>query len=457
VREYTFTRRDFLRVAAGAAAVAATGAACGSGSEKPKPSGSAAKGGASSSRTLRIAQWNHLVPAYDQWFDGEYTERWGEEHGVQVVVDHLPFAQLRNRADVEVAAQRGHDIFGFISPPPVFEDEVVDHREIVEEVEAKVGKTTSLFERSVLNPKTRKYFGFPEYWAANPVLYRVDLWDQVEPGLKPDTWDNVLRAAPKLKAMGHPLGIGISPDVDPAQSLPALMLAYGSSIQDEESNLAINSPATVEAVKVGAAIFRTGMTDEVFDWDGASDNRYLASGRASLILDALSAMRAVEKQDPKLASQIALAPVPAGPAGQLSPPSVMSVYVIWKFSRNQEMAKQFLVDLALNYREVFLRSEFYNLPAFPGAVPDLGELVANDARAQPPDKYALLADATRWSTNLGHPGHTNAAVDEVVNQYLIPQMFAAAARGEMTPEEAVRAAEAQIKPIFEKWRQQGKI
>ena len=135
----------------------------------------------------------------------------------------------------------------------------------------------------------------------------------------------------------------------------------------------------------------------------------------------------------------------------------MSVYVIWKFSRNQEMAKQFLVDLALNYREAFLRSEFYNLPAFPGAVPDLGELVANDARAQPPDKYALLADATRWSTNLGHPGHTNAAVDEVVNQYLIPQMFAAAARGEMTPEEAVRAAEAQIKPIFEKWRERGKI
>jgi len=36
-------------------------------------------------------------------------------------------------------------------------------------------------------------------------------------------------------------------------------------------------------------------------------------------------------------------------------------------------------------------------------------------------------------------------------------MFAAAARGEMSAEEAVRAAEAKVKPIFDKWREQGKI
>jgi multiple sugar transport system substrate-binding protein len=36
-------------------------------------------------------------------------------------------------------------------------------------------------------------------------------------------------------------------------------------------------------------------------------------------------------------------------------------------------------------------------------------------------------------------------------------MFAAAARRELSAEEAVSAAEAQIKPIFEKWRERGKI
>ncbi|MDQ3945119.1 MAG: extracellular solute-binding protein [Actinomycetota bacterium] len=438
--------------------MAATGAACGSGSDKPKADRAKAEGStAKGDRTLRIAQWGHLVPAYDDWFDNDYTKRWGDQHDVEVVVDHLPFAQLRNRADVEVAAQRGHDIFGFVSPPPIYEDEVIDHREIIEEVEGKAGRMTPLVERGVLNPKTAKYFGFPAFWVANPALYRIDLWERAEPGLRPDTWDDVVRAGPKLKAMDHPVGIGMAPDIDHAQCLPALLYAYGSSIQDEAGNLTINRPATVEAVKVGTAIFEGGMTEEVFGWDGASDNRYLASGRASLIIDAISAIRAAEKQDPGLASQIALASIPGGPAARLSPPSVQSVYVIWNFSRNEELAKQFLVDHALNYREAFLRSEFYNLPGFPGTVPDLQELVANEPRAQPSDKYALLADATSWSTGLGHPGHHTAAIDDVTNQYLIPQMFAAAARGEMSAEDAVKRAESEMQPIFAKWKERGKI
>lgn len=448
-------RRGFLRLGGIATlAAAGLGTGCNSGSTKPE---TVAKSATKAGKTLRIAQWGHFVPGYDGWFDQDYTKRWGEQHDVQVVVDHLPFAQIRNRADAEVAAQNGHDIFGFVTPPPVYEDDVIDHREVVEEVEARAGNMAPLIERSVLNPKTGKYFAFADFWQANPALYRVDLWEQVEQGLSPDTWDDVVRAGPKLKALGHPVGIGMSPDLDVAACLHTFLYAYGSSIQDEAGNLTINRPATVEAVRVGAAIYRGGMTDEIFGWDGASDNRYLASGRASLTIDAISAVRATEKQDPGLAGQIALAPVPAGPEARLSPPSVMNVYVIWGFSRNQELAKQFLVDHALNHREAFLRSEFFNLPPFPGTVPDLATLVAGDPQIQPPDKYALLAEATSWSTNLGHPGSTNAAVDEVVNQYLVPQMFAAAAKGEMTAEEAVAAAEAQMKPIFDRWRAKGKI
>ena len=122
-----------------------------------------------------------------------------------------------------------------------------------------------------------------------------------------------------------------------------------------------------------------------------------------------------------------------------------------------EHVSKFLVDLALNYRDAFVHSGFFNLPAFPGAIPDLATLVSKDDKAKPPDKYALLRDATSWSTNIGHPGHANAATEEVFNKFIVPKMFAAAARGGVGPAEAVAAAEAQMKPIFEKWRDQGKI
>ena len=137
--------------------------------------------------------------------------------------------------------------------------------------------------------------------------------------------------------------------------------------------------------------------------------------------------------------------------------SVVQVFVIWQFAKNQEAAKRFLVDLALAAREDFLQSRYYNLPAFPQSVPDLAQLLTRDDRARPVDKYALLAGAEQWSTNIGHPGHDNAATSEVFFAFLIPQMFAAAARGELTAEEAVKRAHAQAVPIFDKWRERGKI
>ena len=455
-------RRGFLRLAGGAAGLAAVGFGSGCGGSESRErgtTGTTVSGPGGGDRTLRIAQWSATasgITTYDDWFDNQYTQRWGETHDVRVVVEHFRVAELSARAEADVAAQGGHDIFGFTSPPANFEDHVLDHREIVEEAEAKLGKATALAERSVRNPVTGKYFGFPEFWTALPVHYRTDLWDTAASGGRPTTWDDVLRTAPRLRAAGHPVGLGLSEDHESTWSLLGLMHAYGSSIQDEGGNLAIKAPATVEAVKVAANLFRGGMNDEVFGWDAVANNRLLASGKGSLIVNGISALRLIEEQDPDLASKIGLGPMLGGPAGARSP-YLIGVYVVWKFTSSADLARRFLVDLALNYRDAFVQSQFYKIPAFPGAVQNLSELVTSDTRAQPPGKYGLLAQASEWSTNLGHPGYANGAVEEVFNRHLIPRMFATAARGMKTAEEAVNLAAAEAAPIFDKWRERGKI
>ncbi|MDQ3945120.1 MAG: hypothetical protein M3357_08245, partial [Actinomycetota bacterium] len=130
------SRREFLRLTAGAAAAVSVGARCNSGSGDD-PSGKADNEKDKGRATLRIAQWNHFVPAFDAWFDSEYAPRWGDEQGVRVIVDHFPLTELSTRAAAEVAAQRGHDLFQFTATPSAFEDEVVDHRDIIEEVQGK--------------------------------------------------------------------------------------------------------------------------------------------------------------------------------------------------------------------------------------------------------------------------------------------------------------------------------
>ena len=90
--------------------------------------------------TLRIIQWSHFVPAYDKWFDNIYIKRWGEANDTEVLVDHINQADIPARAAAEVAAQSGHDIFFFLSPPAAYEDQVINHAEIVQEVTKKRGK-----------------------------------------------------------------------------------------------------------------------------------------------------------------------------------------------------------------------------------------------------------------------------------------------------------------------------
>jgi multiple sugar transport system substrate-binding protein len=446
------SRRRFLQMAGLAAA--GTGVGCrpkapGTGTSTPKPG--AARG------QLRIIQWSHFVPAYDAWFDKVYTRQWGQKNNVEVIVDHIPFAELPTNATSEIQKQSGHDLHWFLSPRPAYEDQVIDHTEIVQEVERQVGKMLPLVDRSVFNPRTKKYFGFSDTWAPDPVHWRKDLWEQVAPGRTPDSWDDILAAGPKLKAGGHPIGIGLSNDIDANMALMSLLHSFGAYLQTEDANVAINRKETVAAVKFASQLFNKAMPRDVLSWDARSNNEYLLAGTGSLIMNAVSALRTIEKNKPDLAANISLAKMPQGPVQRLGLEHVMGVYVVWKFAANQEMARKFLVDLVVNYREAFVQSESYNMPSFPGSVKDLKTLIETDKTSKPANKLAVLADADTWSTNVGHPGNTNAAIDDVFYKYLIPQMFAQAATGRLSAEESVKATETQMKAIFDNWRKLGKI
>ena len=91
-------------------------------------------------------------------------------------------------------------------------------------------------------------------------------------------------------------------------------------------------------------------------------------------------------------------------------------------------------------------------------MPQLDGWLAKDPYgANPADKLAFLKDATEWSTNISYPGPSNTAIGEVFGTFVIPNMFASAARGEASPGGRVAQAEAQIKPIFERWRKRGLV
>jgi len=413
---------------------------------------------------LRIMQWAHFVPAYDQWLDNTYVKRWGEANDTEVKVDHINNALLYSTGASQVAAQSGHDLFWFISPPSTFQKQVVPVTDIVQEVSRKLGPMSRVARKSTYNPRTKQFYGFPDDYAPDPVQYRRSHLQ--EAGVSLNSWESLRQGAPKLKAIGHPVGLGMSNEIDSNMLLTSLLYCYGGFIQNEENRIVIGQGAprrgAIQALTVMRDIYRRGMSDEVFAWTAASNNQAFLAGRLSVALNAISIARSAELSgNTPLSDDTWLASIPRGPHMRMGNEHVMGVFVIWKFAKNKAAARKYLIDQQLGYREHFIRSGFYNFPAWTGAVKggfkEIRRLSAQDTH-KPRGKYTVLTTiAEKYTTNPGHPGNTTPVIDEIFNTFLIPQMFAEVAQGKSTPAEAVSDFARKAQGIYRKWRNQGLV
>jgi multiple sugar transport system substrate-binding protein len=398
------------------------------------------------------------VPAYDQWLDNTYVKQWGEKNDVEVKIDHINNALLPATAASEVAAQKGHDLFQFLFPPSALEKQTIPMNDVVQEITRKLGKMTDVAYKSTYNPKTKRYFGVADNYVPDPIHYRRSYWFNI--GIAPNTWDNVRRAAAKLKASGHPVGLGMSNELDSNMFLMSLLYCYGAALQTADGRPNINTKGTIDALRVMKEIYQSGESDEVFAWTTASNNQAFLAGRLSLAVNAISIARSAEDSgNTTLSDDTWIRPIPRGPVRALGNEHVMGVFFVWRFAQNKEAAKKYIVDQQLAYPQHFVQSKFYNFPAWTNAVKGgfrtMNRMAAADPH-KPRGKYTILTTiARRYTTNVGYPGFANAAIGDIFNQYLIPQMFAQVAQGKMTPQDAARSMQGQFRSIYGKWRAQG--
>ena len=422
---------------------------------------------------LKILQWSHFVPAYDKWFD-PFAKEWGAKHGVEVTVDHVGFADVVPRATAEVAAQAGHDIHMFLGLASAFEEHVVDLGDVVGTLEKKLGKQVELARRSTYNPFTKKQFALSDMWVPDPGNYHKAAWTKIGMPNGPATYEDLVKAAPEIKkAMPQiqiPIGIGLSQDIDSNMAVRNILWCHGASIQDKDGNVVLSSPETLAALEYTKRLYSVGMNQAVLSWNAASNNQAFNAQQTAYILNSISAYRTAQDNKLPVLDNYFFTPALKGPTGiQLASEHVMSGYVVWKFSKSQDVAKEFLVALVDASRDSMMASKLYNFPSFYGAVAEAGTPADKKADAgaawiaaqcnkdpfgsSPPDKLALLAKSLPWSTNLGYPGSGNPAEGEIFDTYVITDMFAKSATGALSPKDAMAEANTRTKQIFDKWRQ----
>ncbi|HET6531607.1 MAG TPA: extracellular solute-binding protein [Actinoplanes sp.] len=465
------TRRDMLRTTGALALGAAFGgtlAGCaseedaGPGGPTAPPSGAPAESFAEPSTklsgNLSILLWSHFVPSHDTWFD-KFAKDWGSKTGVNVTVDHIDQAQITTRIAAEVSAGQGHDVIQFIAPLSQFEPSVLDMKDVTDEAAKRWGEQLELCTKSSFNPSTGKFYAYSPGWVPDPGNYRKSLWEPAGFANGPATWDDLLKGGAEIKkSKGVQMGLGMSQEIDSNMVLRGLMWTHGASIQDANEKVVLDSPETIQAVEFMARLFKDTMTNEVFSWNAASNNQGLVAGKMSYIVNSISAWRTSQGTNPAVADDVHFVPALRGPAGQMAAQHVLYNWIVPKHAANPDAAKEFLLHYTSNFKAATYASKLYDFCAFAERTPELAGWLGSDPfGSKPPDKLKLLADATKWSVNIGYPGPANTAEGEIFNTFVIPNMFARVARGEQSATESVAAATAQATAVFDKWRAQGLV
>jgi multiple sugar transport system substrate-binding protein len=219
------------------------------------------------------------------------------------------------------------------------------------------------------------------------------------------------------------------------------MWAYGAhEVGPDGETITVDSTEMRDALKFMKAMFEQGMTPDVFSWDDSSDNKHLVSGVGSWVHDGISTIRVAAIMAPEIKNNIAVAREVAGPAGRHNAVD-SNVYAIWKFAQNKPAALAFLEHYAENWRESFVASQGFNLPF----------LRANYAKPMPvlgdDPQVSVVQDFHEFAHVYGYPGPPNAAAEQVLNEFIIPDMIRRFFRGDSV-DEAIRWAEGELRRIY---------
>jgi multiple sugar transport system substrate-binding protein len=418
-------RRDFLKKALAAGAALAA------------PMTFVRRASAQQERVLKIVHWKHFVPDYDKWFD-VFAREFGEKNKCKVEVDYVATADLPTAIAADISRRGGHDIFHLNGTGAWLYDNVsVDVTDIANRLGKEFGGWIP--GASGIAEVRGKWLCIPHWFIRYPFIINRGYFNQVGADYNDKTtWDDLLKAGVKLKKAGYPYGIPISQTPDSNDDLFPLMLSYKAYLFDKNGNVAFSKKEIVEVLKFGEALFKETMTDEVLSWDDTSNNRFIASGKGSLICNPISAYRTAAKDNPDVYKNLEIQKPPLGPSGERIGGARTMSYGIYSFSKEIDLAKEFLYVMNKESLKGMEASTGYNHPFLKALLKKPMPVIGHEP------KLELEQDFADWVRFIGYPGPMTKTATSMYAKFIIPTMFAEVCKGK-APRAAMEEAETKLR------------
>jgi multiple sugar transport system substrate-binding protein len=320
--------------------------------------------------------------------------------------------------------------------------------EVTDVVEKMQQVPGGLFEASIKTVMFKgKAYGVPHQVSPRPLITRMDILEaaKVDP---PKTWDGLIEICkkvqkpPRLTGFGPCLGLATDADND---IMNILWTHGGKLVEADDKTVALNSPGTVQAVKLIADMFNKHkiIPKGTISWDNQGNNKAFQSRQVIFVLNPTSIYAHLAESDKELYDVTGLLPVPAGPGGAFHSLGTAE-WLLFKHNPYPEVAKglvQYYMEPE-NLRVVMEEGGGRWGPPYRG-------MYASDFWQRPAFKQwrVMLDDGRQFAS----PGSMSAAASEVVVTNVLSRMMQRVLVENWEPEKAVEDAHKKVVEIYARY------
>ena len=284
-------------------------------------------------------------------------------------------------------------------------------------------------------------YAVPYYLNGAAMFYRTDYLAQAGWDEPPTTWDEVRQCAKDVteKVEGvYGLGFGFGKCPDTENNGRSALFSLGGHIFDEEGNLSLTAPETVEALQWISDMYLVdgSIPPTAVNWDDSGNNTAFLSGQVAMIFNAASLTMELQKEEnAEFAANVGVADMPAGPSGTLicNGPQYLSIF---KNAKNPELAKELLqFNMDYDWYKGWVDEMKY------GVQPAYEDIVYDDPYITP---YIHSNENSVWQ---GYPGPYTGIAAQAWSAFKLTDVFQRILVDQVPVEQAAAEIQEQIREL----------
>jgi len=428
-----FSRRDFLKTSAGAAAAGTLGLG---GATIATGAYAEGKWVPEKGAKLRVLRWKRFVQGdEDVW--AANTKKFTEKTGVEVRVDAEGWEDVRPKAAVAANVGNGPDIIISTNEDAhLYPEKLVDVSDVCNYLGGKYGGWY---------PVGKEYCTDKGKWVAVPMgvagaclVHRVSQMKAAGFDTFPKDNAGFLKMCQALKAKGTPVGFALGNATGDANTwCHWLVWSHGGKMVDKQGNVVINSPETIAALEYGKQLYET-FVPGTLSWLDPNNNKAFLDGQISVTNNGISIYYAAKNSaDPKIkemADDIAHANFPIGPVGRPTELHLFFPQMIFKYSKFPNAAKAYLAFMMEKEQYEPWQSASIGYVTQPLIGYEQNAVWKSDPKGVP------YKDLMKNMLPGGYDGPMGYASAATLADFILVNMVAEAASGSKTPKEAAERA-----------------